>query len=199
MTQAEGERGVLAQVGIDHAVGHRRGDDSATYRASGIERAATVDLEAIVVPRAQRGCQIEMGLVARALAHHVDGAARVCRAQHQPARAAQHFHAVEHRLGVVDVEATDGELVVAEVPRGLRHARRLRKRLLQRCQVPVVQLLPRDHADRLRRFADRLGPFAQGQRGAGIGAGLLGRRRTFTLAGDRHCLQRDRTGRVARY
>ncbi|KAG1250627.1 hypothetical protein G6F68_012705 [Rhizopus microsporus] len=111
-----------------------------------------------------------MRFATRALAHHVDGAARVCRAQHQPARAAQHFHAVEHRLGVVDVEATDGELVVAEVPRGLRHARRLRKRLLQRCQVPVVQLLPRDHADRLRGLADALPQLAQAQLTCRVGA-----------------------------
>ncbi|KAG1275686.1 hypothetical protein G6F64_014860 [Rhizopus arrhizus] len=105
-----------------------------------------------------------MGLVARALAHHVDRPAGVGRAEHHAAGTAHHFnplqhggvdrqpahrgiddagHAIDQIVAVVHGEAADRELVVAEVPRGLRHARRLRKRLLQRCQVPVVQLSSR--------------------------------------------------------
>ncbi|KAG0931891.1 hypothetical protein G6F31_016673 [Rhizopus arrhizus] len=132
-----------------------------------------------------------MGLVARALAHHVDRPAGVGRAEHHAAGTAQHFnplqhggvdrqpahrgiddagHAIDQIVAVVHGEAADRELVVAEVARGLGHARGLCQCLVQRGEVAVIQLLAGDHADRLRGLADALPQLAQAQLTCRVGA-----------------------------
>ncbi|KAG1246457.1 hypothetical protein G6F65_020676 [Rhizopus arrhizus] len=73
-------------------------------------------------------------------------------------------------VAVVHGEAADRELVVAEVARGLGHARGLCQCLVQRGEVAVIQLLAGDHADRLRGLADALPQLAQAQLTCRVGA-----------------------------
>ncbi|PAV75001.1 hypothetical protein WR25_22565 [Diploscapter pachys] len=208
--QADSDRGGIVEVGLDDAVQQRPlglgdvgevatvfigGNHASAQGALGVEAAAGIQVQAVVVPGAGAGDDGETRVGGRALAHQVHRAARIARAHQQAGGAAQHFdavedrhvrghpagvgvglawHAVDHVAFVGEVEATGTEVVVAIAAVGAGDTGGLGHHLVQRDQVLVVHQLAGDHGDRLWGLTQRLRGLADGHRASGVGVAALG-------------------------
>ncbi|MCY1351487.1 hypothetical protein D9M69_377540 [compost metagenome] len=173
-------------------------DQAAAQRAIVVQRAGNVRLGTGIVPTADVLLERGLELGGRPLADHVQSGAGGAHAVGQAGGAADDLHAVVQRhvsaLGdrfVVAIQALHaidlvvlhheaagvdqagvgaGVTALVDVQAGglLDHVHQLR-------EVLVLHTLPGDHADRLRRFADRQRQLGGGGgRAAGVGAGALG-------------------------
>ncbi|MNY48467.1 hypothetical protein D3C86_1838040 [compost metagenome] len=100
LTQIDVQRPVqrvgLAPLVIDEGitlvfVGH----DASAHGAGLVQRAAGIQLQAVVIPRASLAGDGHGRCVLAALAHQIDGAARAAGALQQSGSTAQHFHAIK--------------------------------------------------------------------------------------------------------
>ena len=156
----------------------QRDDDAPAQGLRCVERVGRVRFQPVVAPAAHAGRERGLRRGRRALAHQVDGRAGRAAARRQARGAAHHFDAVvDGQVVVVAIESAvrteaggqaveqdviDGEAARAEAARVAREVALLhdqsRDRLhgvVQRRDAQVVDLLARQHADRLRRFAQR--------------------------------------------
>ncbi|MNM57351.1 hypothetical protein D3C81_685490 [compost metagenome] len=182
----------LAPLVVDEAVALVLvGDDAPADPAIVGQRAASVQLQAIVVPGAGLAGEGDGGSGLAAFAHQVDRTARAAGALQQAGSAAQDFHTVEEHqvlgrpVAQRIVVARDRHTVVLpvvdlETARGHHHARAdalgaddpggVVERLLQVGDALVIQLLAGDHRHRLRGFLEGMRAFAEGDRTGGIRA-----------------------------
>ncbi|MNH12238.1 hypothetical protein D3C79_717730 [compost metagenome] len=159
--------GIVELLGRDHAPAQVAGRR---------QRPGDVRFQALEIPGADTALHIGLELAGRALADHVDHAAGVARAGHQPGGAAHHFHPVVdghveqgagHGAGLVflvsgdavELVGVDGAAARIDVEAlaailGHGHAGGLVEHIGHVAQLLVIHALAGDDADRLRRFAD---------------------------------------------
>ncbi|MNO81174.1 hypothetical protein D3C76_724050 [compost metagenome] len=182
---------------VDIAVVLLVGGDGATAQLAAFDqRTGDVHFGAVQVPGTQAAADVALELVGGPLAHQVDGAGRVAGAGEQAAGAAQHFDAIVDRRvrealrrgggaghqgggDTVELKAVDGVAARPDVhplavealhgkPRGLFEHRG------DVVQALVFDALAGDHADRLRRLAQRqVQPGRGGGAGDGVGIGAF--------------------------
>ncbi len=160
------------------------------------QRHGQVHRAAMVVPRAHAGRgRAREHLAVGVLAHHVDGGRRIARAREQARGAAHHFDAVidggigarvtvERQadggghavvLQVVHVEAARVEVRAVAVRADDMDAGDAAHGVVEREQALVLDLLAREHADGLRRVAQRQAQARGRRRGRrGVGARAFG-------------------------
>nr|GEU28148.1 hypothetical protein [Tanacetum cinerariifolium] len=192
-----GEQGGAAAVGVVDkgflvlVVRHH----ARAQAAVGIEHAAGVELQAVVVPRSGLGHHLGGVGGQRPFAHQVDGAARIARALQQARRAAQHFHAVVDGGARVEIAGAaihaaverhavvlhGGQVEAARINvfAALRalldgHARGAGQGVVDGGEILLVEQLARDHADRLRNVLQCLLALADADRAGGVGASAFG-------------------------
>ncbi|MNO79887.1 hypothetical protein D3C76_710710 [compost metagenome] len=169
-------------------------DKPPAHTAVGRQRAAGIQLQAIVVPGASFACQRNGRRRLATLAHQVDCATWAAGALQQARSTAQHFHPVEEHqvlgcpvaqrivvsrnrhtvvLPVINLKATRGHDHARANALRADNARGVVKRVLQVGDALVIQLLARDDGDRLGNLLEGVRAFAQGHRAGGIRPGAF--------------------------